>query len=79
MVTAMQAIWRLAPNLSLKPTWGCVKSPLPPTAAEYSSERLVIFTISLREIVKMTRLSKYNSARSAVKKLFTQPQYLFSR
>ncbi|MFZ4426182.1 MAG: hypothetical protein ACOYOO_03410 [Saprospiraceae bacterium] len=46
---------------------------LPPSAAEYSSDRRVIFTISLREIVKMTRLSKHHSARSAVKKLFIQP------
>jgi hypothetical protein len=46
---------------------------LPPAAAEYSSERRVIFTISRSEIVKTTRLSKYNSARSAVKNLFTQP------
>jgi hypothetical protein len=52
--------------------WDCVKSLLPPAAAEYSSERHVIFTISLREIVKMTCLSKHHSARSAVKKLFTQ-------
>jgi hypothetical protein len=52
---------------------GCVKSLSPPAAAEYSSERHVIFTISLREIVKMTCLSKHNSARSAVKNLFTQP------
>jgi hypothetical protein len=47
---------------------------LPPAAAEYSSERHVIFTISLREIVKMTCRSKHNSAQSAIKRLFTQPQ-----
>jgi hypothetical protein len=46
---------------------------LPPSAAEYSSERHVIFTISRSEIVKMTCLSKHHSARSAVKNLFTQP------
>jgi hypothetical protein len=46
------------------------KSLLPPAAAEYSSERHVILTISLREIVKMTCRSKHHSARSAVKKTF---------
>jgi hypothetical protein len=45
--------------------WGCVESLLPPTAAEYSSERHVIFTISRSEIVKMTCRSKHHSARSA--------------
>ena len=54
--------------------WGCVKSVLPPAAAEDYFERHVIFTISLREIVKMTCLSKHHSARSAVKNLFTQPE-----
>jgi hypothetical protein len=54
--------------------WGCVKSLLPPSAAEYSSERHVIFTISRSEIVKMTCLSKHNSVQSAVKNLFTQPR-----
>jgi hypothetical protein len=58
---------------------GCVKSLLPPAAAEYYFERHVILTISLREIVKMTCLSKHNSARSAVKNLFTQPQTLIWR
>jgi len=52
---------------------GCVKSLLPPSAAEYSSERHVICAISLRVIAQMTCLSKHNSARSAVKNLFTQP------
>jgi hypothetical protein len=46
------------------------KSLLPPTAAEYSFERHVIFAISRSEIAKMTCLSKHNSARSAVKKTF---------
>jgi hypothetical protein len=46
---------RARPNYTLR---GCVKSLLPPAAAEYSSERHVIFTISLREIVKMTCRSK---------------------
>ena len=50
---------------------GCVKSILPPSAAEYYLERHVILTISLREVVKMTCLSKHNSARSAVKNLFS--------
>ena len=53
----------------LRAFWGCVKSLLPPTAAEYYFESHVILTISLREIVKMTWLSKHNSARSAVKNL----------
>jgi hypothetical protein len=54
--------------------WGCVKRFLPPTAAEYSSERHVILTISRSEIARMTCLSEHNLARSAVKILFTQPQ-----
>jgi hypothetical protein len=54
---------------------GCVKRFLPPAAAEYSFERHVIFTILLREIVKMTCLSKHNLPRSAVKNLFTQPRF----
>ena len=53
---------------------GCVKSLLPPPAAKHSFVRHVIFTISRSEIVKMTCLTKYNLARSAVKRLFTQPQ-----
>ena len=52
---------------------GCVKSLLPPSAAEYSFVRHIIFTISRSEIVKMMCLTKYNLARSAVKTLFTQP------
>jgi hypothetical protein len=58
----------------MKSLWGCAKSLLPPAAAEYSSERHVIFTISRSEIVKMTCRSKYNLARSALKNLFTQPR-----
>jgi hypothetical protein len=57
---------------------GCVKRFLPPAAAEYYFKRHVILTISLREIVKMTCLSKYHSARSAVKNLFTQPPFKFN-
>ena len=53
--------------------WGCVKSLLPPTAAEYSFERHMIFMISQSEIMKIMCLSKYNLARSAMKILFTQP------
>jgi len=49
-----------------------VKSLLPPAAARDYFERRVILTISLREIVKMTRLSKHNSAQSAMKRLFTR-------
>ena len=54
--------------------WGFVKSLLPPAAAKYSFVRHIIFMISLREIMKMMCLTKYNSARSAVKRLLTQPQ-----
>jgi hypothetical protein len=41
--------------------------------AELYFERRVIFTISLREIVKMTRLSEEYSAAEGGKRLFTQP------
>ena len=51
------------PNSRLR----CVKSLLPPAAAEYYFERHIIFEISLREISKMMCLSKDNLARSAVK------------
>jgi hypothetical protein len=57
--------------------WGCVKSHLPPAAAEYYFERHIIFEISLREISKMMCLSKDNLARSAIKIFFTQLQYYF--
>jgi hypothetical protein len=50
--------------------WGFFKSILPPAAAEYCFERHIIFEISLREISKMMCLSKYNLARSAIKRLF---------
>ena len=43
----------------LRAFWGCVKSLLPPSAAEYYFERHVILTISRSEIVKMTCLSKH--------------------
>jgi hypothetical protein len=46
-------------DVSLKILWGCVKSLLPPAAAEYSSERHVIFTISRSEISKMMCRLKY--------------------
>jgi hypothetical protein len=42
--------------------------------AELYFDRRVIFTISLREIVKMTRLSEEYSAAVGGKNLFTQPQ-----
>ena len=64
--------------MSLKIIWGCVKSLLPPAAAEYSFERHMIFMISLREIMKIMCLSKYNLARSAMKILLHNPQILFS-
>jgi hypothetical protein len=59
----------------LSPGW--IKSLLPPAAAEYFSERHVIFTISRSEIVKMTCRSKHNLARSAKKNLFTQLHILW--
>jgi hypothetical protein len=42
--------------------------------AELYFEIRVIFTISLREIVKMTRISEEYSAAAGGKNLFTQPQ-----
>ena len=57
---------------------GCVKSLLLPAAAEYSSERHIVFAISRSEIAKMTCLSKHNLARSAKKNLFTQPLSKFN-
>jgi hypothetical protein len=53
---------------------GCVKRFFTALRAELCFERHVIFTISRREIVKMTCLTKYNLARSAEKILFTQPR-----
>ena len=45
--------------------------------AKLYSERHIIFTISLREIVKMMCLSKEYSAAVGGKNLFTQPHILF--
>jgi hypothetical protein len=47
---------------------------LPPSAADYYFERHIIFEISRSEISKMMCLLKDYLARSAVKRLFTQPQ-----
>jgi hypothetical protein len=52
---------------------GCVKSILPPMAAEYYLERRIIFEISRSEISKMMRLSKDNLARSAEKDFSHNP------
>jgi hypothetical protein len=52
---------------------GCVKRFFAALRAELYSERCVIFTISLREIVKMTHLSKEYSAVVGGKNHFTQP------
>jgi hypothetical protein len=41
--------------------------------AKLCFERHLIFTISLREIAKMMRLSRENSAAAGGKRLFTQP------
>ena len=54
--------------------WGYVKSLLPPAAAKDYFVRHIIFMISRSEIMKMMCLTKHNSARSAVKNLFTQPR-----
>ena len=72
---ARSAVKRLLTKPGLYLNGGCVKSLLPPVAAEYYFERHVISTISRSEIVEMTCLSKHNSARSAVKNLFTQPPF----
>jgi hypothetical protein len=56
-----------------KSSWGCVKRFFTALRAELYFERRVIFTISLREIVKMTRLSEEYSAAAGGKNLFTQP------
>ncbi|MFZ4428374.1 MAG: hypothetical protein ACOYOO_14545, partial [Saprospiraceae bacterium] len=52
---------------------GCVKRFFTALRAELYFERHVIFTISLREIVKMTCRSEENSAAAGGKRLFTQP------
>ena len=59
--------------LCAKFCFGCAKSLLPPSAAEYSLDRDLFFMISLREITKNKSLSKYYLARSAKKILFIQP------
>ncbi|MFZ4427552.1 MAG: hypothetical protein ACOYOO_10370, partial [Saprospiraceae bacterium] len=65
---------------SIQILFGAKRQKEPFYTTPYSSARRVIFTILRSEIVKMTRLAEYNSARSAVKKLFTQPhQKLFLR
>jgi hypothetical protein len=56
---------------------GCVKRLFTALRAEFYFERHVIFTISLREIVKMTCRSEEYSAAAGGKRLFTQPQTLF--
>ena len=52
---------------------GCVKRFLPPSAVEYCFETDVFFMILLRKIMKNTSVSNLNLARSAEKRLFTQP------
>jgi hypothetical protein len=49
------------------------KSLLPPSAAEYSFKTDVFFMILLRKIMKNTSVLNLNLARSAMKRLFTQP------
>ncbi|MFZ4427226.1 MAG: hypothetical protein ACOYOO_08715, partial [Saprospiraceae bacterium] len=53
---------------------GCVKRFFTALRAKLCFDRHVIFTISLREIVKMTCLSEEYSAAAGGKNLFTQPQ-----
>jgi hypothetical protein len=50
---------------------------LPPAAAEYYFEIDVFFMILLCKIMKNTSVSNFNLARSALKRLFTQPQKPF--
>ena len=52
---------------------GCVKRFFMALSAELCSDRHVIFTISLREIVKMTCLSEEYSAAEGGIRLFTPP------
>ncbi|MEY4133956.1 MAG: hypothetical protein RL386_306, partial [Bacteroidota bacterium] len=54
---------------------GCVKRFFTALRAKLCFERHVIFTISLREIVKMTCLSEEYSAAAGGKNLFTQPRF----
>jgi hypothetical protein len=49
------------------------ESLLPPSAAKYSLDGDIFFVILLRKIRKKMSLSEYNLARSAMKRLFTQP------
>jgi len=53
--------------------WGCIKSILPPAAAKFSLDGDIFFLISQSEIRKKMSPSKFNLARSAEKRLFTQP------
>jgi hypothetical protein len=52
---------------------GCVKSLLPPSAAEFYIETTLDSLILLRKINESSVVSNYYLARSAVKNLFTQP------
>jgi hypothetical protein len=54
--------------------WGCVKSLFGALRTKLHFERHVIFAISLREIVKVTRLSEEYSAAKGGKNLFSQPR-----
>jgi hypothetical protein len=59
--------------------WGCVKRFFTALRAELCFDRHVIFAISLREIAKMTCLSKEYSAAAGSENLFTQPQMSTSK
>jgi hypothetical protein len=57
-------------------TWGSVKVFFG-TSCQIIFESQLIFTISLREIVKMSWLSRENSAAEGGKRFFAQPLSVF--
>jgi hypothetical protein len=60
-------------------SWGCVKRFFTALRAEFYFERHVIFTISLREIVKMTCRSEEYSAAAGGKNLLHNPKATYER
>ena len=58
---------------------GCAKSISPPQAAKDSLDGDIFFLILRSKIKKKMSPSKYNMARSAIKRLLTQPQDYFER
>jgi hypothetical protein len=51
---------------------------LPPAAAKYYFETDVFFMILRSKIMKNTSVSNLNLARSAIKRLFTQPHTFYT-